>query len=84
LKTKFIRETKAKILFEKIHARFGTLPFAQRWFHELFPKDDLMIRKLSFLGVMKQYPQLIEAKGGIVTQKEHTVIVREDGCEVIT
>jgi methionyl aminopeptidase len=84
LKTKLIRETRAKILFEKIQARFGTLPFAQRWFHELFPKEDLIMRKLSFLGAMKQYPQLVEAKGGIVTQKEHTVIVRDDGCEVIT
>jgi methionine aminopeptidase len=32
----------------------------------------------------KHYPQLVEAKGGMVTQKEHTVIVKEDGCEVIT
>ena len=42
------------------------------------------MKKLSILGVMRHYPQLVEAKGGIVTQKEHTVIVREDGCEVIT
>ncbi len=84
LKTKFIRDSKTKTLFEKIQSHFGTLPFAQRWFHELFPKDDYAIKKLSFLGAMKQYPQLVEAKGGIVTQKEHTVIVRENGCEVIT
>jgi methionyl aminopeptidase len=84
LKAKFIRDTKTKTLFEKIHSHFGTLPFAQRWFHQLFPKDEAVMRKLSFLGVIKHYPQLIEAKGGIVTQKEHTVIVKEEGCEVIT
>jgi methionyl aminopeptidase len=84
IKAKFIRDNKTKVLFNKIHTHFRTLPFAQRWYHELFPKDDLAMKKLSFLGVMKHFPQLIEAKGGIVTQKEHTVIVREDGCEVIT
>jgi methionyl aminopeptidase len=84
IKTKFIRDNKTKVLFDKIRTHFGTLPFAQRWYHDLFPNDDLAMRKLSFLGAMKHYPQLIEAKGGIVTQKEHTVIVREDACEVIT
>jgi methionyl aminopeptidase len=75
IKAKFIRDNKTKFLFDKIHTHFGTLPFAQRWYHELFPKDELAMKKLSFLGVMKHYPQLTEAKGGIVTQKEHTVIV---------
>lgn len=84
LKAKFIRDNKTKVLFNKIKTHFGTLPFAQRWYHDLFPKDDIGMKKLSLFGVMKQYPQLIEAKAGIVTQKEHTVIVREDGCEVIT
>lgn len=84
LKAKFIRDNKTKVLFNKIKTHFGTLPFAQRWYHNLFPKDDYGMKKLSFLGMMKHYPQLLEAKAGIVTQKEHTVIVREDGCEVIT
>jgi methionyl aminopeptidase len=84
IKAKFIRDNKTKVLFDKIRTHFGMLPFAQRWVHDLFPKDDLAMKKLSFLGIMKHYPQLVEAKGGIVTQKEHTVIVREDGCEVIT
>lgn len=84
MKAKFIRDNKTKALFNKIKTHFGTLPFAQRWYHDLFPEDEIMMKKLSFLGVVKHYPQLTEAKGGIVTQKEHTVIVREDGCEVIT
>lgn len=84
IKAKFIRDNKTKVLFNKIKTHFGTLPFAQRWYHDLFPKDELGMKKLSFLGMTKHYPQLLEAKAGIVTQKEHTVIVREDGCEVIT
>jgi methionyl aminopeptidase len=84
IKAKFIRDNKTKVLFDKIRTQFGTLPFAQRWYHDVFPKDDLAMKKLSILGVMRHYPQLVEAKDGVVTQKEHTVIVREDGCEVIT
>jgi methionyl aminopeptidase len=84
IKAKFIRENRTKSLFEKINSRFGSLPFAQRWYHALYPNDDVVLKKLSFLGVTKQYPQLVEAKGGMVTQKEHTVIVREHTCEVIT
>lgn len=84
MKARFIRDMKTKTLFNKIKTHFGTLPFAQRWYNDLFPKDEIVIKKLSILGIMKQYPQLVEAKGGIVTQKEHTVIVREDVCEVIT
>jgi methionyl aminopeptidase len=84
LKAKFIRDSRTKVLFDKMNSHFGTLPFAQRWYHDLFPNDDLALKKLSILGVMKQYPQLIEAKGGMVTQKEHTVLIHGDQCEVIT
>jgi len=85
LKAKFIRDNKTKILFEKINTNYRTLPFSQRWCHDMFPNDgDIALKKLSFLGLTKHYPQLLEAKGGMVTQKEHTVIIKEDGCEVIT
>lgn len=85
LKAKFIRDSKTKILFEKMINTFKTLPFAERWCVDLFPDGGgLALKKLSFLGLVKHYPQLVEAKGGMVTQKEHTVIVREDGCEIIT
>jgi methionyl aminopeptidase len=85
LKAKLIRDNKTKLLFQKMMTNFKTLPFAQRWCHDLLPNGcDLALKKMSFLGVAKHYPQLLEAKNGMVTQKEHTVIVRENGCEVIT
>jgi len=84
-RSKFIRDKKSKKLFNNLMIGFKTLPFAQRWFKNLLPdSDDLTLKKLSFLGLIKHYPQLIEAKGGIVTQCEHTVIVREKGCEITT
>jgi len=81
---RIIRDKRVKIVSSKMKVKFKTLPFAQRWFEDLFPNSDISLRKLAFLGLIKHYPQLIESKKGIVTQKEHTVILNEDGCEVIT
>ena len=55
------------------------------WYTTLNVREsDILLRKLSFLGLLKHYPQLIDANKGIVTQKEHTIIITEEGCEVIT
>ena len=83
-KQRLVRDKEAKKIFEKLKNEFKTLPFAQRWFKKQFSYNEMSLRKLSFIGLVKHYPQLIDAKKGIVTQKEHTVIVTEDGCEVIT
>jgi len=84
-KARLIRDSRSKYAYEKIHASFRSLPFAQRWCLDVLSEScDTALKKLSFLGVIKQYPQLLDAKGGMVTQKEHTVIVREHDCEVIT
>jgi len=84
LNTRFIRNKQLKFLFAKIRNRFKTLPFAQRWIEEMHSGSNSILRKLLFLRLIKQYPQLIDAGGGIVTQKEHTMILNDDGCEVIT
>ena len=84
IKLRFVRDNRSKILFNKMRARFRTLPFAQRWCKDMSNDINMSLRRLSFLGLITHYPQLIEQNGGIVTQKEHTVIVKEDGCEVTT
>ena len=81
---RLIRDRNASIIFRKIKGQFKTLPFAQRWVEKQYSNGDITLRKLMFLGLIKHYPQLIDAKKGIVTQKEHTVIINEEGCEVIT
>jgi len=81
---RFIRNNREKIIFKKTKEIFKTLPFAHRWFEKKFSNSDILLRKLSYLGMIKHYPQLIDANKGIVTQKEHTVIINEKGCEVIT
>ncbi len=55
--------------------KFGTLPFARRWVAKMSIDD---------LKGLHEYYELIESSGTIVAQSEHTVIVRDGGCEVIT
>lgn len=84
VKSRIIRDSKTRSYSSKINKKFSTLPFAERWCIDLLPNIDLSLKKLLFAGCIKQYPQLIDEKQGIVTQAEHTVIVREDDCEVTT
>jgi len=84
VKSHFIRDAKARSLVVKIHKNFNNLPFAERWCADVFPHPESSLKRLLFAGCIKQYPQLIDANKGIVTQAEHTVIVHEAGCEVTT
>ncbi len=85
VKSKFIRDEKIKKSLNMLTATFSTLPFAQRWCTSLFhDSTDIILKKLSYHHLIRQYPQLVEVKNGFVSQKEHTVIVTEDGCTVIT
>jgi methionyl aminopeptidase len=59
----------------EIRNRFGSLPFTPRWI------PDTGINELK--GA-REYLELIENDDEIVAQSEHTVIVNEEGCEVIT
>lgn len=81
---RLLRNKNSRIIFDKVKNKYKTLPFAQRWFENYFTNSEIILKKLVFSGLIKQYPQLIDAKRGIVSQKEHTVILTEDGCEVIT
>ncbi len=59
----------------KIKDLFGTLPFTPRWVPEMKIEDQKGLR---------EYFEIIEIGNEIVAQSEHTLIVTEDGCEVIT
>ncbi len=55
--------------------RFFSLPFTKRWIPDI---------KMDELKGAREYYELIERDGEIVTQSEHTVIVHEEECEIIT
>ncbi|MEF8878938.1 MAG: type II methionyl aminopeptidase [Candidatus Thermoplasmatota archaeon] len=85
IRSKMVRRRKYKLLYKKIRKKFNALPFSSRDFTKHFSdENENMLKRLSFLGMLKHYPQLIEQEDGIVSQTEHTMIVTEDGCEVTT
>ena len=77
-----VRDRNARQALEQITEEFRTLPFATRWLDVSRPK--MALRRLTSQNVVHGYPVLKEADGKLVSQKEHTIIVTEDGCEVTT
>lgn len=63
--------------YKKLESKFKKLPFTSRWL-----TDTSEIKKIKTL--LRKYPVLIESDGCPVAQAEHTVIVTEEGCKVIT
>jgi methionyl aminopeptidase len=77
-----VRDRTARKVLEQITDRFRTLPFATRWLDTSRAK--MALRRLKMQDVIHGYPVLQEDEGALVSQKEHTVIVTPDGCEVTT
>ncbi len=85
---RIVRERRApaeiSAMFSQMQARFGTLPFASRWCDELHPNAQTLLAKMLRLGMVMNYPVLVEVAGGVVAQAEHSVLVTKDGCVVLT
>ncbi len=77
-----VRNRQARQAMEQITDEFRTLPFARRWLD--VPRAELVLRRLTQQDVLQSYPILKEDDGCLVSQKEHSVIVTESGCEVTT
>lgn len=82
-----VRSMDAKKIVSYVN-RFNGLPFAERWLmtkqaeeegvpQSLF-KIRMALRELVQRGVLYSYPVLREAKSGLVSQAEHTIIVRDE------
>ncbi|WP_336135519.1 type II methionyl aminopeptidase [Natronomonas amylolytica] len=77
-----VRNRAARDALEQIVEEFKTLPFARRWLDT--QRAEMALRRLKQQNVVHGYPVLKEQDGYLVSQKEHTIIVTEDGCEVTT
>lgn len=81
-----VRSETAKKIVNHVRRTYKTLPFASRWLYSSLGKD---VVEDGFSEALKAkcisgYPVLVEASGKVVTQAEHTVIVKENGCDVLT
>jgi len=77
-----VRNRQARQALEQITEEFRTLPFATRWIES--GRAEMALRRLKTQDVIHGYPVLKEDDGKLVSQKEHTLIVTPDGCEVTT
>jgi methionyl aminopeptidase len=86
LKFKSLKNSYAKQLLKYIEENFRTLPFAERWLRGVVPDKHYReaFRELLSSKALMGYPIFIEISRKPVAQAEHTVLIVEDGCVVLT
>jgi methionyl aminopeptidase len=86
LKAKSVKDEAAKKLLKYIEANFRTLPFAERWLIGVIPaaQHKSAFKELLSSKSIMGYPVFVEASRKPVAQAEHTILIKDDGCEVLT
>jgi methionyl aminopeptidase len=86
VKAKSTKSPYAKQLLKFIEDNFVTLPFAERWLKGVVPKEQHReaFRELLATKAITGYPVFVEVTRKPVAQAEHTVLIKEDGCVVLT
>jgi methionyl aminopeptidase len=86
VKNKKMKNPYAQKMLKHIDKNLRTLPFSERWLKNIVPSNqhkqafNLLLKSKAIFG----YPVLIEASRKTVSQAEHTVLIKKDGCEVLT
>ena len=63
---------------------YENLPFAERWLTRKFgAKANFALRELNQLGIIHQFPPLVETSKGIVSQAEHSILIDGEGEVVV-
>jgi methionyl aminopeptidase len=86
VKAKSVKNAYANKLLKYMDENFRTLPFAERWLKGVIPEN---LYREAFKELLKRkavmgYPVFVEVSRKPVTQAEHTVLVTESSCEVLT
>jgi len=86
VKAKSVKNPYAKQLLKYIEDNFRTLPFAERWLKNVVPADQQReaFKELRKAKAIMGYPVFVEVSRKSVSQAEHTVLITESGCEVLT
>lgn len=77
-----IEDPRTAEFLEYVKAEFKTFPFCARSCD--FPDAEKHVKALVRRGVLSSYAQLVEVKGGIVSQHEHTFYIAGPRAEVTT
>jgi methionyl aminopeptidase len=86
LKPRTLKSQYSKKLLKFIEENFRTLPFTERWLKNVVPKEHYheAFKELLNSKAIMGYPVFVEASRKPVAQAEHTVLIVEDGCVVLT
>jgi methionyl aminopeptidase len=86
VKAKSVKKPYAKQVLKYIKDNFRTLPFAERWLKSVVPADQHReaFKELRETKAIMGYPVFVEVSRKPVSQAEHTVLITEDGCEILT
>lgn len=78
--TATVRDNATREVLEYIRKEFVTLPFAKRYLIPKFTPQRvaLALFNLEKNGIIYGYPQLLEKSQGIVSQAEHTIIIKDN------
>jgi methionyl aminopeptidase len=68
-------------LINRIWGERRSLPFSFRWYEAI---PDTLINRLQSEKIIHKFPVLVEASKQVVAQAEKTILVQNDGCEIIT
>jgi len=82
-----VRMRQSRKIAEHVINNYGMLPFAERWVRKSFQSKLLVsaaLKEMLQSHLIRGYPILREVSRGLVSQTEHTILVTEDGCEVMT
>jgi len=84
VRTKPVKQPELNDFLTLLSKEFQTLPFAERWAFRLEPRTPALLNSLLRTGAVMSYPALLDLENGIVSQTEHTMIVRSGGADVTT
>lgn len=80
-----LRRKASKQILGYINKNYKTLPFAERWLAKEFRMGVMFgLSELIQQGKLHTHYVLSEKKGSYVAQTEETVLITEDGCELLT
>ncbi|HID71473.1 MAG TPA: type II methionyl aminopeptidase [Thermoplasmata archaeon] len=80
------RKSRSWKLIMKLQESYRTLPFAERWLYKEhhIPLFNHTLKKLVSQNLLVSYFVFTEIKNGLVSQFEQTILVTDDGCEILT
>lgn len=86
VKRKGAKSKDADKLARYIRETYKSLPFASRWIYKSWHEGDARsaFKELEANRCVAGYPVLVEVSGKVVSQAEHTVVVTESGCKILT